>query len=153
MNHKPHIVTEQTARMIADWLRTRNGIAIWESIDMSRPDASVTTPVNGPAGHPTAKPYHWVASEPACIITDPDDVLVSKDIEVKRFHVAVRLGAYGFKVKCTDASTRRIRREVEKAGKGAYYEFDYATQEAVIMKPETAYTPLPDWLAAHAPAA
>lgn len=40
-------------------------------------------------------------------------------------------------IKCTDAATRRIRAEVAKAGDGAYYVFDYATQEAVIMKPES----------------
>jgi hypothetical protein len=57
-------------------------------------------------------------------------------IEVKRFRVGIRLGAQGFKVKVTDGGTRRIWREIAKAGEGSFCEFDYMTQEAVIMKPE-----------------
>lgn len=57
------------------------------------------------------------------------------DIEVKRFHIGLRMGSQGLIVKVTDGGTRRIRHEVAKAGDGAYYTFDYGTQEAVIMRP------------------
>jgi len=40
-------------------------------------------------------------------------------------------------IKVTDGGTRRIRAEVEKAGDGAYHEFDYDDyKNAVIMAPE-----------------
>ena len=60
---------------------------------------------------------------------------MEQDIEVKRFRVGVRWGSQGFTLKVTDGGSRRIRREVSKAGDGAYHVFDYMTQEAVIMKP------------------
>jgi hypothetical protein len=64
-------------------------------------------------------------------------VLVSKDVEVKRFRVGVRAGSQGLSLKVTDGGTRRIRSAVKRAGEGAYYKFDYSTQEAVIFKPGT----------------
>lgn len=71
------------------------------------------------------------------IITDPDDLEVAIDREVKRFHVAVRMGSQGMCLKVTDGGTRRIRKEVAKAGKGAYHVFDYDDWDnAVIMAPE-----------------
>jgi hypothetical protein len=56
--------------------------------------------------------------------------------EVKRFRVGIRMGSQGLRVKVTDGGSRRIRREVAKAGAGATYTFDYMTQEAVILVPE-----------------
>jgi hypothetical protein len=62
---------------------------------------------------------------------------MSDRVEVKRFHVAVRIGGQGFCLKVTDGGTRRIWRELAKAGTGSFYEFDYNTQEAVIYKEAT----------------
>jgi len=45
-----------------------------------------------------------------------------------------------------NTTQRSIRTAVAKAGEGAYHTFDYATQEAVILKPES-QIPLPDYLA------
>lgn len=70
--------------------------------------------------------------------------MVAIDREVKRFHVAIRMGSQGFSMKCTDGASRRIRSAVAKAGEGAYHVFDYTTQEAVIMAPEKVI-PLPEW--------
>jgi hypothetical protein len=122
---------------IAEWLRDRNGIAIWESIDFSRPGNTLTTPVNTSTGEPATKPAYWVGSAPVCIITSFLDVVISVDKEVKRFHIGVRMGAQGLMLKCTDGASRRIRSAVAKAGEGAYHHFDYMAQEAVIYKPES----------------
>ena len=92
---EPHVITVANAPRIAEWLRTRGGIAIWESADLSDPTFSLTTPANDADGQPFPKPHWKVASQPARIITDPAEVMVSKDIEVKRFHVAVRCGNQG----------------------------------------------------------
>jgi hypothetical protein len=146
LNLKPYITTPDNAEKITDWLRNRGGIAIWQSIDLGRAGQTLTTPVNTSTGEPCPKPAYWVGESPACIITDFADVLISKDVEVKRFHVAVRTGDNGLRIKCTDGATRRIRAAVAKAGEDAYYVFDYMTQEAVILKPE-AQLPLLDYLA------
>jgi hypothetical protein len=55
-------------------------------------------------------------------------------VEVKRFHIGVRLGSQGFIVKLTDGATRRVWKEIAKAGEGSFCRFDYGTQEAVIYK-------------------
>lgn len=95
---------------------------------------------------------HWSATTtPKFIITDPTEVTVDVPKEVKRFRVGLRRGAQRFKVKCTDASSRRIRAAVEVAGDGAWYEFDYDTQEAVIYVAERS-VPLNEYLQAAVPA-
>lgn len=137
MDIKPYITTPDNAEKIADWLRNRGGIAIWTSIDFSRAGQSLTTPVNTSEGEPYPKPAYWVEAKPARIITDFAEVLISNDVEVKRFHVALRTGDQGLLIKCTVGGTRRIRAAVARAGEGAYHVFDYSTQEAVIMKPES----------------
>lgn len=135
MNTKPYITEPEHAEKIADWLRNRGGIAIWRSINLAEPGRSLTTPVNTDEGKPYPKPAWWVADKPERIITDFADVLVSHDVEAKRFRVGLRMGGNGMQIKCTDGATRRIRREVASAGEGAYHIFDYETREAVIMKP------------------
>jgi hypothetical protein len=148
-NLKPYITTPENAERIADWLRNRNGIAIWLSEDFSRPGQTMTTPVLQADGQPATSPAWWLGKTPACVITDFADVLISTDVEVKRFHIATRLGDQGLKIKVTDGGSRRIRHEVAKAGEGAFYTFDYSTQEAVIMR-SASQVPLSDWLLNHA---
>jgi hypothetical protein len=152
MSPKPYTTTPEDAGKIAEWLRTRGGIAIWEAIDLSRAGQTMTTPATTANGEPARKPAYWLASEPAYIVTDPAEVFVYKDVEVKRFHVAVRMGGNGLKLKVSDGGSRRIRAEVAKAGEDAYHTFDYSTQEAVIMKPESK-VPLLDFLASTEKAA
>ncbi len=141
-----HIVTVENAALFKDWLANRGGIAVWPSVNLANPDASWSTPALTTEGQPSQRPTPEAAASPSRIITDINDVAVAVDREVKRFRVAVRVGAQGFMMKCTDASTRRIRKEVLRAGDGAYYEFDYGTQEAVIYAPERT-VPLAEWRA------
>ncbi len=82
------------------------------------------------------------------IITDAAKIGVAVDEEVKRFHVAIRRGASGLQYKLTDASSKKVRREVEKAGDGAYFVFDYAYQDAIILRP-VSVTPLLEYCDTH----
>jgi hypothetical protein len=92
-------------------------------------------------------PRRQTANEPITIITDPAEVGVSTDEEIKRFRIAIRPSSqFGWmRTKVSDGGTRRIRHEVAKAGDGAYYQFDYETQEAVIYRP-TGWQSLADWM-------
>jgi hypothetical protein len=144
---KPYVTTPENAERIADWLRNRGGIVLWQSIDFNRAGQTLTTPATTADGEPHPKPAYWVASAPIRAIVDPADVFISHDVEVKRFRVGLRTGSNGMQIKCTDGATRRIRAAIEKAGGGAYHEFDYMTQEAVIYKPES-QVPLLDHLSA-----
>jgi ribosomal protein S6 len=139
MTEKHHCTIENAPRFW-DWIQNRGGIAVWRSINLSNPGASWSTPADR-----QDKPTWEAGSVPERIVTDPDQVLVSVDREVKRFHVAVRPGSQGLTLKVTDGGSRRIRREVEKAGEGAYHVFDYGDHDnAVIMAPEKTMT-LREW--------
>ena len=129
-----HVCVPEHAQKMLDWLANRGGIAVWRSVNLSNPGASWSTPAD--VGKPT-----WEAGgAPERIITDVDDVVVSIDKEVKRFHVGLRRA--GTMIKVTDGGSRRIRAAVARAGDGAYHLFD--GREAVIMAPEST-VPLREW--------
>jgi hypothetical protein len=137
------------ADRIWSWLKTRDGVAVWNSISLSDPGKQMLSPVKSADGTPSTKP-HWSLSNTPEVITKPEDIVVSEDREVKRFHVGTRMGSQGMSIKVTDAGTERIRREVEKAGEGAYYTFDYEDyKNAVIMAPSGGAVSLIDYARQH----
>lgn len=140
-----HECAAENAPKFLDWIKNRGGVAVWRSVNLSNPGQSWSTPALTTEGQPYAKPTWESDSKPEKVVTDPAKVKVFTSREVKRFHVAVRRGD-GFSFKCTDGSSRKIEREVGKAGDGAYYVFDYDSQEAVIMAPSSAI-PLSEWRA------
>lgn len=127
-----HHVLEANASKFLHWIRHRGGVAVWKSINLSDPGKSWSTPFLKENGEPTPKPHWGAESQASRVITNPDDILVDTPHEVKRFRVAIRRGTQGLSFKLTDASSSRLRKEVDKAGEGAWYEFDYGSQEAVI---------------------
>lgn len=128
-------VAPENAHRFWRWLHERDGIQIWESQMIGDPGA-VLTPYRNEQGQVYEKP-DWKHGERGRRLTSPSEVEVVVDREVRRFHVAIRAGSQGLGFKCTDASSRKIKQAVAKAGPGAYYVFDYFTQEAVIMAPES----------------
>lgn len=106
-----------------------NGVAVWSSANLSNPGLTWVTEIG--AGKPS-----WQAnSQPSEIITSRDDIKVNYYRQVNSFRVAVRPSSNGLTTKLTDASSRRVRKAVEKAGAGAYYRFDYEYQRAIILAP------------------
>jgi len=143
------IVFEENAGKFSEWLKTRGGLAVWRSIDLSDPGTSCTTPALTNTGTPSNKPHWKYGDKPERIITDASEVEVQRMVEVKRFHVAVKPGGGFMQMVLTDAGTARVRREVEKAGKGSSYIFDYGDyNNCVIIKPDKVQ-PLPEWEAEH----
>jgi len=141
-----HQISEESATKILDWLKNRGGVAIWDSVDLSDPTYSLSTPAKTEEGEPFPQPHWKVGDEPARVITDIDEIEVATYKEVKRFHVGTHVGSEGLKVKVTDGGTRRIRKEVEKAGEDAFYVFDYGDYDnAVIMVPSKV-VPLKEWV-------
>lgn len=131
---EPHRILAENADQIWGWLKTRGGVAIWRSADLGDPSKSWSGPRLGEDGQPKKKPCWQSEDEPERIITDPAEIVVDVPQVVKRFRVAVRMGD-GLRIKCTDASSRKIRAACEKAGENSWHEFDYTTQEAVIFIP------------------
>src|ERR1700693_5710362 len=103
---RPHIVNEVNAALFDEWIRTRGGLAVWRSINLSNPGASWTTPLRNADGSPVTKPTWEAANQPERVITDPADVVVSVDKEVQRFHVALRMGSQGLSIKVSDGGSR-----------------------------------------------
>jgi len=157
-----HRITSSNARQVWEWLQNRGGIAIWKSINLSNPGASWLCPFHDENGRQKGKPTWQAESQPSRIITDPAEVVVDVPKEVRRFYVAVRMGGNGLSLKLTDGATRRVRAAVDKANiayakergldpddvQEAWYEFDYETQEAVILVPDSTQ-PIEDYLLAN----
>ena len=140
-----HRILAENAHQIWQWFQQRGGIAVWKSVDMSNPGRSWTTPIRDSEGKPTPKQDWRMEGTPSLTITDPAEVVVDVPKEIKRFRVAIKTGAQGLLLKCSDSSSRRIRKECQKAGEESWYEFDYATQEAVIFVPGES-KPLPEFM-------
>jgi hypothetical protein len=144
-----HECLEENAPRFLEWIKKRGGVSIWKSISLSDPSYSMSTPARDLDGTPTPKPHWRVDNAPARTVTSTDDIEVFVPREVKRFHVAVRPSGNGLSVKVTDGGTRRIRREVDKAGEDAYYAFDYGDyQNAVIFVPDGKIS-LTEWAEKH----
>lgn len=138
------LCSKENAESMLKWINNRGGVAVWRSVNLSNPGASWSTPATIRLGdcegydssddtialHP--KPT-WQAEDTPTIITDASGIGVEGVQEVKRFRVGLRRSSFAFK--CTDGGSNRIRREVDKAGEGASFVFDYDTQEAVILRP------------------
>ena len=135
---EPHIVSAEDAPRIWDWLQTRGGIKVWNSINLSNPDASWTTPAD--ALKPT-----WEAGTPR-LITDPSEVHVATYEVFKKFHVGVRQGGTGLVLKVSDGGSRRIRRELARAGAGSTYRFDYFAFDNCLILKQGAVVPITEWV-------
>jgi hypothetical protein len=137
----PHECEPENAARMLDWIKTRGGVAIWPSLNLSNPGASWSTPALTEDGKPYPKPTWEAANEPERIIKDASEIVVVTRREVRRFRVAIRsTGPMGLTFKCSDASSRKIREAVAKVGEGASYHFDYEHQQAVIAAPSESVT-------------
>lgn len=140
-----HIVASTNALLYWEWIHNRGGVAVWCSVNLSNPGASWSTPALTEKGDPMSKPTWEADSKPERVITDPADVSVRTYREVKRFHVGIKRGS-GLQLTLTSGASRRLEKELGKAGPDASYEFDYECQDALIMVPDETI-PLPEWVA------
>jgi hypothetical protein len=139
----PHVTMPENATKFKTWLKTRGGLAIWRSVNLSNPGASWTTPALTEDGQPMAQPTWQADSKPERVITDITEVVVEVPREVSRFHVGIKRGD-SFNFTLTNAATRKVRAACEKAGERAWYAFDYMTQDAIIFVPDRTI-PLAEW--------
>lgn len=138
-----HKCEASNARLFLSWIKERGGVAIWGCLDLSNAGMSWSAPVTSGDGTSPGKPHWSATNEPVRVITDPAEIDVDTPKEVRRIRVAVRHGS-GMRLDLTPASTRKVHAAVDKAGDGAWYAFDYWTQEAVIYVPDKTVT-LDEW--------
>ncbi len=85
---------------ITDWLATRGGVAVWESLDLARAGQRTFTPAD------CTKPSWHYGNTPIAIITDPADITVCHEALFKAVPVALRRN--GMMLTLTDASQRKV---------------------------------------------
>lgn len=115
-----------------DWIKSRGGVAVWRSVNISNPGASWSTPVKTLSGDDFSKPT-WQADGSPLIITDPDVIKVFDARQVARVKLAIRTRGRGLVQKPTPASNHRVRKALKEAGDDAYHVYD--GDVALIMKP------------------
>ena len=141
-----HICAPAHAHMFLNWLQERGGISIWKSVNLSNPSASWSAPFNDAEGNPKTRPSWESDTKPERIITDPAEIAVQVDKVVERLPLFIKRRA-SMHIVLTDACSRKVRAAVEKAGIGAYYQFD--GDEVVILAPDGQPVPLLEWVAAN----
>lgn len=137
---KKHQIDPEHAEKIKDWLATRGGLALWQSVDLSDPGASWTGPLNDKDGKPVEKP-HWKSdSKPYRVITDINEVEVVVPKVVKELKLGIKRGSGFMQLVYTDKGSERIKREVKKAGAGAWHQPIFpafeGTPNCVILAPD-----------------
>lgn len=133
--------TVDNAPRFWNWIHKRGGLLLWKSVNLSNPGQTWTTPALIADGKPFPKSDWQMANDPSDVTTNPDEVMVVTNKEVRRFRVGVRRSGNGMSMKVTDAGSRRIRATVDKLNEDrednmASYHFDYETQEAVFTVPD-----------------
>lgn len=141
-----HHVISVCADKFSDWMRTRGGIVIWGCLDLGNAGQTWSGPRNTADGTPSTKPHWSATTEPIRVITDSDEIMVDIPREVTRFHIALKQS--GMTIRLTDGSDRKVKKAMKKAGDGAWYEFDYSTQEAVIYLSSDSMS-LTEWMKTH----
>jgi hypothetical protein len=138
------------APLFATWIKKRGGLALWASADLGNPSKTWTAPYLEEDGTVKPKQSWQMQDKPREIVTDPAQVRVFDSKELKRFHVGTKKSGF-CSWSVTAAGSCKIEREVEKAGEGAYYEFDYGDwNNCVIMIPTETMT-LKEWMEKNDP--
>lgn len=150
-------ISPAIAKQLWDWFKTRSGVLIWKSANLSNPVGEWFTPMfdaEGISNISNDRRPNWQCADISTIppnpvvMSNPNEVLVVIPKEVKRFRIALRRSGNGLSIKLTDHSSKRVHDETAKAKDkhgDAFYEFDYSTQEAVILVPAQEI-PLPAYM-------
>jgi hypothetical protein len=131
------------------WIRERGGIAVWRSIDLGNL-GTTSTPARTEAGDPTPPPGWRFAKTPERIVINESDVNVFTSKLVKSIRIGLSRGS-GLSIVLSEASSRRLREAVAKAGDRAFYEFGYNDKDqrvANIFVPDRE-VPLIDYFCAE----
>jgi hypothetical protein len=133
MDNELHECSPENAEKMLDWIKSRGGIAIWQSINLGNLNQSWSTPADRADGKPMTKPTWQADIIPARIITDAKEVVVITRKEVKRFRIAIRRGD-GLSFVLTDHSSKKVKAALANHGEESSYHFE--DREAVITVPD-----------------
>ena len=138
MDEKKVSIDPENAEKILGWIKSRGGLAVWNSVNLSNPGGRWFSPVLSEDGKPYGKP-NWQCANVPVIVTDLAQVEVKKGREVKRFKIHTRISDQGMMIKLTDHSSEKVWDWLDKVKEqygDSWYQFDYDNQEAVIFAPD-----------------
>ncbi len=136
-------INADVAERVARWMNEAGGVEVYASVNLSNAGTTWTVPIG------TGKPNWLAANEPHLTVTDPSKVGVIVFQEYKRIHAALRRSGNGLSVKLTDTCNARLNALLAKAQEKhglATYDFDYATQQVVVLVPTGETLPLPEYM-------
>lgn len=111
----------ENASKYKDWLANRGGLFVWRSANLSNPGQQWVGPARDKDGNAATKENWQMENTPSRHITDISQVEVEVDKVLKELRCGIRRGGNGLTLKFTDGGSNRIRKEIEKAGPGAYH--------------------------------
>jgi hypothetical protein len=139
-----HQCEARVAAQWTNWIASRGGIAVWQTLGPVYPPARCYWPLLSLDGLPCSAPRADVGDTPAEIITDPARVEVVTYRAFERFVVGVRHGAQRLSLRVDEDGRRRIDEALERARREGHvdvmHEFDYQTHEVVILVPDVVMT-------------
>jgi hypothetical protein len=131
----------ENAKLFAEWIETRGGIATWKSANLSNLNQSWSTPFLKADGEKVTKPTWQAFDEASQVTTDINDVIVEIPKEVARVKIALERS--GMKVNLTRASSKRLHDKLASIGDNCWYQFE--DKETIIFVAEK-QIPLADYL-------
>lgn len=125
-------VTSDIARQVAEWINKRGGVALWRSVNLSMPDREWITPIDAP------RPSWMAGEQPAEVARHIKDVEVKVVRDAKKIRVYLDRKHHGMKILLTAASTKRLRKWLDKFHPSSYrFEADmFGNPIAVIYRIE-----------------
>ena len=130
MSEKIRVTTQGLRAVMEEWLAEGRGIAAWDDLDTSSPEAGLVFTAGD-----AAPPEDWSVRFFE-YYDSLDDFEFVELIDVKRFKVTMEAGGKGTRAHLSNDSLRRVRLEMKelawRTARRVFYKVDYSSQEAVI---------------------
>ena len=140
---------DSNAAQVLKWIRERLGVHVWRNQEIgSSVGATALTPVLTSDGTKGGSPGWRYGHAPECCVTDPAEIEVLTFVEATRFHVGTQRGS-GLSTDLSWYASRRLQRELEKAGEGSTYMFEYGEQKNCVILRLAGRMSLADWAKAR----
>lgn len=146
-----HECIPKNAQRFWQWIKTRGGVAVWKSINLSNPGGGWSTPANDKDGKPYTKP-NWQCGSTPTIYTDAREIGVGEPVLFVAF--PVKLKRSGLSLNLSDTAQRRLDEELDKCRErhgNAYYEKGVLDIDGASMGVfyDASITPLDEWIAKY----
>ena len=120
------------------WIKNRQGISVWQDLNLSRMGGSIFTPNLNEMGAPYSTPK-WGYTKVDVVYNIDKFEFAKEFIVFKEFKIATRISGNGLMIKLTDGSSNKLNKWLDKAkeqyGVDAVYHFDYEARTCIVEVP------------------